>query len=151
MSRREIDREIAAHRRQAKKQRFSIDPVIRVVLDTNVVMWATLRDHGLPAAILDLAIGGVIQLFISEPVFAEYKEVPTRPRLKIAPQRIARSLAVIPKMSQRITPTRAVAVIRNDEPLPTGRWPTFATSSEGAKKGCLPDILCPRLRRFKSA
>jgi putative PIN family toxin of toxin-antitoxin system len=90
--------------------------MIRVVLDTNVVVSATLRDEGLPAAILDLGGRGVIQLFVSEQVFAEYKEVLIRPRLKIAPERIARSLAVLRKISQHVTPTRTVTVIKDDDP-----------------------------------
>ncbi len=90
--------------------------MIRVVLDTNVVVSAALQDEGLPAAILDLAVGGAIQLFISEFVFAEYKEILKRPRLKIAPARIARSLALIRKISRQVVPTSTLNVIEQDEP-----------------------------------
>jgi len=49
--------------------------MIRVVLDTNIVISATLRAGGLPEAIFNLAIAGVIQLCVSEVILAEYEEV----------------------------------------------------------------------------
>ena len=90
--------------------------MIRVVIDTNVVVSANLRDEGLPAAILDLAAGKRIQMCVSAPVLAEYKEVLNRPHLKLAPRRIAQSLAVIRKTSLPVRPTRTVTVIKNDDP-----------------------------------
>jgi putative PIN family toxin of toxin-antitoxin system len=90
--------------------------MIRVVIDTNVVVSANLKDEGLPAAILDLAANKTILMCVSEAVLAEYKEVLNRPRLKLTPRRIAGALAVIRKTSRFVTPTRTVAVIKNDEP-----------------------------------
>lgn len=90
--------------------------MIRVVIDTNVVVSANLRDEGLPAAILDLAAHKKILMCVSEVVLAEYKEVLNRPRLKIPPRRIARSLAVIRKTSLLVKPTRTVTVIEDDDP-----------------------------------
>ena len=69
--------------------------MIRVVIDTNVVVSANLVDRGPSAAILDLAANKKIQMFVSPPVLAEYEEVLRRPRLKLAPARIAAALAVI--------------------------------------------------------
>jgi len=57
--------------------------MIRVVLDTNVVVSANLRAGGLPEAVFNLAIDSVIQLGVSEPVLAEYEEVLNRARLAI--------------------------------------------------------------------
>ena len=88
--------------------------MIRVVIDTNVVVSALIRDEGLPAAILDLAAVRKIQMCVSPALFAEYKEVLNRPRLKFTPQRIARSLALIRKVSVVVKPERAVAVIVDD-------------------------------------
>lgn len=90
--------------------------MIRVVIDTNVVVSANLRDEGLPAAILDLAANKKILMCVSEAVLAEYKEVLNRPRLKLSPQRIARSLAVIRKTSLLVKPTRTVTLIKDDDP-----------------------------------
>jgi putative PIN family toxin of toxin-antitoxin system len=88
--------------------------MIRVVIDTNVVVSANLVDEGLPAAILDLAANKRILMCVSEAVLAEYKEVLERPRLKLAPQRIARSLSVIRKKSLLVKPARTVTVIKDD-------------------------------------
>jgi len=55
--------------------------VIRVVIDTNVVVSATLVRHGYPAAILDLVVSGAIAPDVSIPILAEYREVLARPRI----------------------------------------------------------------------
>jgi putative PIN family toxin of toxin-antitoxin system len=89
--------------------------MIRVVIDTNVVVSANLNDEGLPAAILDLAANKRILMCISEAVVAEYKEVLNRPRLKLPPQRIARALTVIRKTSLLVKPKGTVTIIE-DEP-----------------------------------
>jgi putative PIN family toxin of toxin-antitoxin system len=72
-------------------------------------------DEGLSAAILDLAAFKRILMCVSEAVLAEYKEVLHRPRLRLTPQRIARSLAVIRKTSLLAKPARTVTLIK-DEP-----------------------------------
>jgi len=70
--------------------------MIRVVLDTNIVVSATLHAGGLPEAVFNLAIGGVIQFCISEPVLAEYEEVLCRPRLAIPPEKVAKCACPYP-------------------------------------------------------
>jgi putative PIN family toxin of toxin-antitoxin system len=90
--------------------------MIRVVIDTNVVVSAHLNDEGLPAAILDLAASRRIQMYISEPILAEYQEVLNRPHFKLTPRRIARSLSVIRKTSLLVKPTKKVMVIKLDDP-----------------------------------
>ncbi len=59
--------------------------MIRVVIDTNVVVSANLSDEGLPASVLDLAANKKILMVVSEPILAEYAEVLRRPRLKLDP------------------------------------------------------------------
>jgi len=39
--------------------------MIRVVLDTNVIVSAMLRSGGLPEAVFNLAMGGEVQCYIS--------------------------------------------------------------------------------------
>jgi uncharacterized protein len=46
--------------------------MIRVVLDTNIIVSALLQPLGPPSQIFVLAIGGSIQLCISGSVYAEY-------------------------------------------------------------------------------
>jgi putative PIN family toxin of toxin-antitoxin system len=85
----------------------------RVVIDTNVVVSANLRDEGLPAAILDLAANRRIVMCVSAAVLAEYKDVLNRPRLKLPPHRIAGALAIIRKTSLLVKLTRTVTVIES--------------------------------------
>ena len=49
--------------------------MIRVVLDTNVVVSAYLNEDGIPHAILKLALAKAIRLCVSPPVVAEYEEL----------------------------------------------------------------------------
>jgi putative PIN family toxin of toxin-antitoxin system len=49
--------------------------MIRVVIDTNVLVSALLTSGGLPEAVIDLAISGTVQWFASESVLAEYEVV----------------------------------------------------------------------------
>jgi putative PIN family toxin of toxin-antitoxin system len=57
--------------------------MIRVVIDTNVLVSALLTRGGLPEAVINLAISGEVQWFASESVLAEYEEALKRPRLAI--------------------------------------------------------------------
>lgn len=57
--------------------------MIRVVLDTNVVVSALLQPLGPSARILLLALGGAIQICVTGAVFAEYEEVLRRPRFRL--------------------------------------------------------------------
>ena len=68
--------------------------MIRVVIDTNVVVSANLIDEGLPASILDLAANKKILMVVSVPVLAEYEKVLSRPRLKLDPIKVKNSLTV---------------------------------------------------------
>jgi uncharacterized protein len=90
--------------------------MIRAVIDTNVVVSASLNDEGLPAAILDLAANKKILMCVSEAVLAEYKEVLNRPRLNLSPKRIARTLTVIRKTSLLVKSNGILTVIKDDEP-----------------------------------
>lgn len=69
--------------------------MIRVVLDTNVIVSALLQPLGPPARIFLLAIGGSIQWCVSGSVYAEYEEVIRRPRLRRSELVIASTLNTI--------------------------------------------------------
>jgi putative PIN family toxin of toxin-antitoxin system len=49
--------------------------MIRVVLDTNIIVSAYLNHDGLPFFIMKLALAGAVQMCASEPVLAEYEEL----------------------------------------------------------------------------
>ncbi|MBK7928146.1 MAG: PIN domain-containing protein [Bryobacterales bacterium] len=59
--------------------------MIRVVLDTNIVVSALLQPLGPSARIFLLALGGAIQVCVTGAIYAEYEEVIRRPL--VPPQR----------------------------------------------------------------
>jgi len=79
--------------------------MIRIVLDTNIVVSAMLRPGGFPEAALSLAVDRIVQLCISQPVLAEYEEVLTRPKLGIDPHKAATALARIREVSLLVSPS----------------------------------------------
>jgi len=56
--------------------------MIRVVIDTNILVSALLQPESVPAAVFMLALSGEVQLCVSDAVFAEYDEVIRRPHFK---------------------------------------------------------------------
>lgn len=84
--------------------------MIRIVVDTNVVVSGTLIDEGLPSAILDLAANKRILMVVSPAIMAEYEAVLRRPRLKIAPARVDRVLSVIRKTSSLVKTSGTLAI-----------------------------------------
>jgi putative PIN family toxin of toxin-antitoxin system len=89
--------------------------MIRIVVDTNVVVSGALTDEGLPASVLDLAANGKVLMLVSPDVLAEYAEVLRRPRFKLSPAHVNRVLSVIGKTSEPVKPARRLSISR-DEP-----------------------------------
>ena len=63
---------------------------MRVVVDTNVVVSAILRDRNPEKAILHLVENPECEWVASEEILAEYREVMRRPRFGLAPEILAR-------------------------------------------------------------
>jgi uncharacterized protein len=82
--------------------------MIRVVLDTNVVVSALLQPLGPSAQIFVMALGGSIQLCVSGSVYSEYEEVISRPRLKRSTEIIAATLQSIREKGFWVRPTQKV-------------------------------------------
>jgi putative PIN family toxin of toxin-antitoxin system len=79
--------------------------MIRVVIDTNILVSALLQPEGLPAAVWMLALSGNVQLCVSDAIFAEYDEVIRRPRFKRPADVIEGALAEIRKLGHWVTPS----------------------------------------------
>jgi putative PIN family toxin of toxin-antitoxin system len=78
--------------------------MIRVVIDTNVVVSAALNDDSLPAAVLSLAIHKNILMFVSSPILAEYEKELSRPHLKLPSERVKSLLAEIHASAKVVLP-----------------------------------------------
>lgn len=82
--------------------------MIRVVLDTNVIVSALLQPLGPPAAVFLLVAGGVVQLCISGGVYAEYEEVIRRPRLTRDEEVIGATLHTVREKGFWVRPTETI-------------------------------------------
>jgi putative PIN family toxin of toxin-antitoxin system len=83
--------------------------MIRVVLDTNVVVSAHINLEGLEASVLDLVFHRRLALFVSEPVLAEYGLVLRRKKIHLDPLQVEHSLTQIRKIGSIVEPTRRVS------------------------------------------
>ena len=84
--------------------------MIRVVLDTNVIVSALLQPAGPPAQVFILAIGGSLQLCVSANIYAEYEEVIRRPRFQRADDIVAGTLHAIREKGLWVRPATRVHV-----------------------------------------
>src|ERR1035438_9537014 len=89
--------------------------IVKVVLDTNVVVSANLVDEGPSASILDLALNQRILMVISPAVLAEYEKVLYRPRLKLDPALVAEVMVLIRKNGLAVLPAATATAARGDE------------------------------------
>ena len=82
--------------------------MIRVVLDTNIIVSALLQPLGPPAQVFELALGGVMQLCVSGSIYAEYEEVISRPRFQRSAEIIAATLQAVRENGHWVRPTNAI-------------------------------------------
>jgi uncharacterized protein len=85
--------------------------MIRVVLDTNIVISALLNPQGPPAQVLLMTIVDPdTQLCVSGNIFAEYEEVIRRPRFNRSDSEIVATLRTIREKGFWVKPTEKVHV-----------------------------------------
>ena len=84
--------------------------MIRVVLDTNIIVSALLQPAGPPARIFVLVLGGGLQLCVSARIYAEYEEVISRARLQRSQETIASTLQAIREKGLWVRPAQSVRV-----------------------------------------
>jgi putative PIN family toxin of toxin-antitoxin system len=83
--------------------------MIRVVIDTNVLISALLQPQGLPAQVLLVAIAGrAARLCVSGEVYAEYEEVIRRPRFERSESEITDTLRAIRDVGIWVKPSHKV-------------------------------------------
>jgi putative PIN family toxin of toxin-antitoxin system len=89
--------------------------MLRVVLDTNVVVSGLLRQEGAPAAILDAATSKQFRCYISESLLDEYREVLTRDYLGLDQRRAARFIGDLREVAIFVVPRKKVVVARDPD------------------------------------
>ena len=88
---------------------------LRVVLDTNVLISAALKPSGQQALVIHLVAFRAVEMFVSEAVMAEYREVFSRPKFAgIDRKDISRLLAMIEVEATMVTPTARLEISKHD-------------------------------------
>jgi putative PIN family toxin of toxin-antitoxin system len=77
---------------------------IRVVLDTNVVVSAHLSPEGYERSVLDLALSGKLKIFVSATILREYESVLRRPKFRLKPLDVSRSLRLLRAAARIVAP-----------------------------------------------
>ena len=83
---------------------------LRLVLDTNVVISAALKQDGLQRTVLVLALTRPARLYVSMPILAEYKRVLARRELRIRKGLRQQLLQLVAKRSYSVRPARRLRV-----------------------------------------
>lgn len=82
--------------------------MIRVVLDTNIIVSALLQPLGPPAEVFLMALGGTVELCMSNGIFAEYEEVIRRPRFRRTEEVVLSTLDAIRAKARWVRPFEPV-------------------------------------------
>ena len=88
--------------------------MIRVVLDTNIVVSGLLSPRGSPADILD-ATSKQFRCFASEFLIEEYRDVLTRSDLDLDPRRMAKFMKDFRKVALLVVPRVRVSAARDTD------------------------------------
>jgi putative PIN family toxin of toxin-antitoxin system len=88
---------------------------LKVVYDPSVVVSAALKAYGTASKLLSLALTRQVTLYMSQPIFQEYREVLERPKFRLPIDTIAPLLAAIRRTAVMVTPKHRVTV-SPDEP-----------------------------------
>jgi putative PIN family toxin of toxin-antitoxin system len=86
-----------------------------VVLDTNVIVSAHLKEEGLERFVLDLALARKLQLFLSEEILGEYKGVLARAKFKLSSAKVAASLRLLEKVATMVDPEKRITAAKDPD------------------------------------
>jgi putative PIN family toxin of toxin-antitoxin system len=79
--------------------------ILKLVLDTNVIVSAHLNADGLERAVLTLALTAPAQFFVSLEILGEYGEVLSRKKFRLGPDEVKQSLELIRARAIIVSPT----------------------------------------------
>ena len=88
--------------------------MIKVVLDTNIVVSANLSFAGLEALVLRLALSRSIQMYTSAAILTEYENVLRRPKFKFPKQQLETVLQLIGQAGIRLADLPTVAASKDE-------------------------------------
>jgi|ERR1700691_1730278 len=87
----------------------------RIVLDTNVLISAAVKPLGRQVQVISLMAFRAVELFVSEAVMAEYREVFSRAKFaRLPPAEVATLLALIESEATMVTPATRLQISAHD-------------------------------------
>jgi uncharacterized protein len=86
---------------------------LRLVIDTNVLVSAALKPDGLQRTALVFAVTKPARLYVTEAILAEYREVLSRPELKIRRGLRAQLLQLVKNRAQLVRPAHVLQVAKD--------------------------------------
>lgn len=89
--------------------------MIKLVVDTNVIVSANIKKRGAESRLLDLILDRKVELYISSAIFTEYEGVLSRPKFRLDPKLVSAALTAIRACSVLLKPSRSLSV-SPDEP-----------------------------------
>lgn len=89
--------------------------MLKIIIDTNVIVSALLKSGGNPALIVSLALSGRVSFYLSDGIWDEYQGVLSRAKFKaLDPEKINGFLAKIREKAIWVTPEASVEAIKAD-------------------------------------
>jgi putative PIN family toxin of toxin-antitoxin system len=88
---------------------------LRLVIDTNILVSAALKPHGLQRTVLLLAITKPARLYVTEAILAEYSDVLARPEFRIRKGLRQQLLQLIKNHARRVTPASKLQIAKDPD------------------------------------
>jgi len=88
---------------------------LRLVIDTNILVSAALKTDGLQRTVLVLAMTRPARLYVSKAILAEYREVLSRPELKIRRGLRQQLLQLMKNHAQLVNPAGALLAAKDPD------------------------------------
>ena len=88
--------------------------MIRVVLDTNIIVSALMSSLGNPARVLALYLDEKFQIYYSDEILAEYEDVLSRPALNIEPEKKNRFIMILRETGTLIEPATSAVTLPDE-------------------------------------
>jgi putative PIN family toxin of toxin-antitoxin system len=88
---------------------------VRVVLDTNVLISAALKPHGLEASVVAEALAGRLEVWVTDQVWAEYEQVLARPKFAKVRQDAQDLLGALNDRVHRTSPSAPITAALDED------------------------------------
>jgi uncharacterized protein len=88
--------------------------ILRAVYDTNVLVSAALKPGSVPATLVALALEQRLQLYLSPPIFREYRDVLLRPKFGFEARRVEALLDDLCRVALLVEPAMRITAASDE-------------------------------------